>query len=50
MEGYQNTPLLQEPVPDPDNRLPEISLSPDTVLQLAPNFLVMSSSTHRPGR
>jgi protein arginine N-methyltransferase 1 len=38
MEGYQNTPLLQEPVPDPDNRLPEISLSPDTVLQLAPNF------------
>jgi signal transduction histidine kinase len=35
MEGYQNTPLLQEPVPDPYNRLSEISLCPDTVLQLA---------------
>jgi protein arginine N-methyltransferase 1 len=38
MEGYKNTPVLQEPVPGLHNRSPEISLSPDTVLQLAPNF------------
>lgn len=38
MEGYQNTSLLQESVPDPYDRLSEISLSPGTVLELAPNF------------
>jgi protein arginine N-methyltransferase 1 len=38
MEAYQNTPLLQEPVPGRITGLPEISLSPDTVLQLAPSF------------
>ena len=38
MKGNQNTAILQEPVPGPYDRLPEIGLSPDTVLQLAPNF------------
>ena len=38
MKGNQNTAILQEPVPDPYDHLPEIGLSPDTVLQLAPNF------------